>query len=376
MARWSYSAGERGRNRVRVFEQTRDGRLFLEWREGGRRESIAFPTKNRAEAKQKADELAARLSRPDAERPDRLTLATLFDIYLRERTPQKGKSQQYHDRRAARFWCDILGPNRLVSTLNHRDAARFVAERRRRGDQRLGSSFGKPVRARVPEHDVRCVRAVLRWAVGAGLITRNPLDGLRVETERNPRRPVLTAPQFDAVLSHAAEVDPSFRLALILTHETGHRIGAVSRLMWDDVHLDDGTVTWRAEFDKMGRGHITPLTALAVEALRTSRRSGCVISQWVLPSPSDPSIPMSRHLLRDWWQRGEALAGLSHEPGRGWHSLRRLFATELKHIPLKDLCELGGWKSAQTVLTCYQTADPVTMRTALEQRGRLEALGS
>jgi hypothetical protein len=45
----------------------------------------------------------------------------------------------------------------------------------------------------------------------------------------------------------------------------------------------------------------------------------------------------------------------------------------LKLVPLKDLCALGGWKSPETVLTCYQQADAVTMQQALESRQRLEA---
>ena len=93
----------------------------------------------------------------------------------------------------------------------------------------------------------------------------------------------------------------------------------------------------------------------------------------MFPSPADPSRPVSRHLLRNWWQRGEALAKLAAEAGRGWHSLRRKFATELKLVPLKDLCALGGWQSPETVLTCYQQADTVTMQRALETRQRLEA---
>ncbi len=44
--------------------------------------------------------------------------------------------------------------------------------------------------------------------------------------------------------------------------------------------------------------------------------------------------------------------------GRGWHSLRRKFASDLMDQPLKVLCELGGWKTAHTVLQCYQRADP------------------
>jgi hypothetical protein len=67
------------------------------------------------------------------------------------------------------------------------------------------------------------------------------------------------------------------------------------------------------------------------------------------------------------------LADLSPEPGQGWHSCRRTFATKLKAAPLKDLCALGGWKDPQTILRCYQRADPVTMRRALATRMELEA---
>ena len=75
--------------------------------------------------------------------------------------------------------------------------------------------------------------------------------------------------------------------------------------------------------------------------------------------------------MRAWWLRGERVAELEHIQGMGWHSLRRKFATELKEAPLKDLCELGGWKSPQTVLTCYQQPDRRTMRRALEARQTL-----
>jgi hypothetical protein len=38
----------------------------------------------------------------------------------------------------------------------------------------------------------------------------------------------------------------------------------------------------------------------------------------------------------------------------------------LKHISLKELCYLGGWKEPQTVLKCYQQPDELTMRGADE----------
>ncbi len=77
--------------------------------------------------------------------------------------------------------------------------------------------------------------------------------------------------------------------------------------------------------------------------------------------------------MSDPSQENEMWAPL--EISGGWHSLRRKFATELKHTPLKDLCYLGGWKEPQTVLKCYQRPDESTMREALEGRKPLKAFG-
>ena len=40
---------------------------------------------------------------------------------------------------------------------------------------------------------------------------------------------------------------------------------------------------------------------------------------------------------------------------------------------LKVLCELGGWKEAQTVLRCHQQADAVQLRKAPDSRARVRA---
>ena len=193
---------------------------------------------------------------------------------------------------------------------------------------------------------------MLNWAVNAGWLDRNPLKGFRVERQEDPRRPILTASQYECLLAASGSISPLFRLALIVTHETGHRIGAVRLLRWSDIDLQQGTVRWRAEHDKIGYEHTTPLTKAAIKALQQVRREYSAIGDaCAFPSPADPAKPVSGHLLRDWWERGEAAAGLKPEPRRGWHSLRRKFATELKATPLKDLCELGGWKDPQTELT-------------------------
>lgn len=104
-------------------------------------------------------------------------------------------------------------------------------------------------------------------------------------------------------------------------------------------------------------------------ALRKARlRLRGATDAWILPSPRNASKPCSRHLLGAWWRRMEEDAELPHVERMGWHSLRRNFATEYLDLPLKDLCALGGWKSAQTILTCYQHPDQERLRRALDRR--------
>ena len=116
-------------------------------------------------------------------------------------------------------------------------------------------------------------------------------------------------------------------------------------------------VRWRAEHEKTGYEHRTPVTVEAIAVLEEARtRNPGIGDAPVLPLPKYPTMPVSRPLARLWWTRAQKLAGLESKRGRGWHSLRRKFASDLMDQPLKVLCELGGWKTAKTVLQCYQQA--------------------
>ena len=97
-------------------------------------------------------------------------------------------------------------------------------------------------------------------------------------------------------------------------------------------------------------------------------RSPMVDGGHVMPSPQNPSKGPSRHLMRDWCRRAEGMAGLEAKPGRGWHSLRRKFASDLIDQPLKVLSELGGWKEPATILKCYQHPDQKQLADALKAR--------
>lgn len=382
--RWSYSAGERGRNRVRAFEHA-SGVLMLEFYEVRHgygqptRKRISLGHRDKAKAKAQADEAAAKLATAEPIRSEALTLKALFDIYLDEVTPQKAPSTRLHDKRAANLFISCFGAERKVSELNRRDWDRFIRERTT-ARLRPPASKHESVGPRTVARDLKWLLAVLNWALLAGdgrggvLLERNPLKGLKVPKEESPKRPVLTHDRYEAMLAVADKVDWRFKLALVLAHETGHRIGAIRRLRWSDIDLERGVIRWPKQTDKMGFEHEAYLSEAALEALGAALgRNPCIGDSWVFPAPGASTKSCSRHLVRDWWYRAEGLAGLERVEGLGWHGLRRKFATELKEVPLPDLCQLGGWRSGETLIECYQQPDAKTQREALRSRKELRA---
>ena len=257
--RRSYGAGEWGRNRVRVFPDPKTGLFQIEWRDNGRRLTRSLKHRDWRRAKRQADEFAAGYLGPELHRkaeaePEPLTLERLFDIYGEEVTPTKVERVRHRDRTATRMFLDFLGRDRRPETLSQRDWDRFIRERR---SGRVGPS-GKPVANRMIECDLKFLLAVLNWAVkskdeqGRPLLEANPLRGLKTPKEKNPTRVVLSDEEYRALLQVSRRVDWRFQVALVLAHETGHRIGAIRQLRWSDIDFEEKVVLWRAEHEKSG----------------------------------------------------------------------------------------------------------------------------
>ncbi len=356
--------------------RSQDRPIPVEWRKNGRRLTRSLKHRDWSRAKRQADEVAAGFAvhepagKAEAE-PEPLTLGTLLDIYGEEVTPAKAETSQRSDRAATKMFLQFFGRRRKPSTLSQRDWDRFIRARRA---GTIGPS-GRPVSERTIQYDLKFLIAVFNWATkskdeeGRPLLGSNPLRGLKMPTEKNPTRVVLSDEEYRALLRVSWEVGWRFHVALVLAHETGHRIGAIRSLRWSDIDLDGGVVRWRAEHEKTGYEHRTPMTAEALAALNEARRRNPGTGDTpVLPASTDASRCVGRSLVRYWWNRAQKLAGLEPRRGRGWHSLRRKFASDLMDQPLKVLCELGGWKTAKTVLQCYQRADEDRLRKALASR--------
>jgi integrase len=145
---------------------------------------------------------------------------------------------------------------------------------------------------------------------------------------------VLTSQQYEALLAIANHVARGCRLALVLAYKTGHRIGAIRQLRWSDVDFEREVIRWRLQHDKIGREHETPMRPAAPDSVVGCAAAGASNQRSVdLSRPEEPEgsrVPIPSKLLGP--------KQLPPEPGRGWHSCRRTFATELKAAPLKDLC--------------------------------------
>lgn len=399
--RQSYVAGEKGRNRVRLYSHPQYGTLYLEYYdEAGAKKRVALGHDDLTKGKIAANELAAALLKHEGPRSEQLTLRTLFDNYEREVTPAKSPSTQAHDKRTRILFEKCWGGGALVENLDRRDWDRYIQQRRtgalrHAGDARTVSG----VRNRVIEYDLRFLLAVCNWAEtvrvkGRPMLERSPFRGFPLPVEANPKRAVVTDEEFNRLTVAASELATLAKaptrkglenqkkpwkdvdLYLLLVHETGHRCTAVARLRWSDVDLEKGLVTWRAEFDKIGVEHTVPLSETAKAALKAAsdelqtarRQAGHIEDGWVFPSPTNPEQPVRRDVLRDAWQKLEKLAKLERVAGRGWHSLRRKFATDRQDQPLKALCRAGGWKDHNTVMKCYIQPDEETLRAVVERR--------
>jgi hypothetical protein len=355
--RWSYNAGERGRNWVRAFEHSRDGTLYLEWiekvpstdpdtgaettTEKRRRRKLRDEDQSRARAVQKAEELAERFADlADDQDDSETTLARLLKDYLREVTPRKGKDKQGHDRRAQRLFLtyfdgqeeDDRSSQRHPGTLDRKDWDGFIEARR---EGRI-PGWG-PVGDRQVQYDLKFLIAVLNWGTGARprgsenpyLPTGNPWGTEIRRSQRwgmpqnkTPHRPSMTPETRAALIEHAPSWQ--FTLALILERHTRRRNSSIRHLDWSKINQKDWTIEWESEFDKDRRRTVTPL--LSEEAKDGLRKAPSrAFSGPVFPSASDPSKPTPAGTFQTWLKRAKArfLESLPEDQRRDWEKRLR-----------------------------------------------------
>lgn len=405
---WVRTLGDRG-TRIRLFQRRRDGVFVRDvWRPDGSRSRVSLQTRDRDEAERLGKALLAELIR-GGESPvqSKLTLGTLWEQYSVEcaefldNTPQTRSATTFR----ATLLLGFFGCRCDVRTLSGRDIMGYVKKRRGGGlpyrwhferDGRIVSKNRKtrPVRDDSVAKEIALLHAMLRWATtvrqvnGEPLLPYDPIAGVRVTFEINPRRSVATWERFTktrAALQQQArdattETDRRryqyVELALILAEATGRRLNAIRNLRWEDINFTQQRIRWRADADKKRKTWEIPATPELLHTLKSFQREFGVVGGWLFPHPDDTTIPMSRYQFGISLERAEIKAELPKLDRALWHAYRRKWATERKHLPLKDVAAAGGWKDVETLLTCYQEPDPDTLLAVMAEPRKVREIAT
>lgn len=322
-----FQRGRRGAS-VRVVVATHRGAgVFLcefHDRTGARRRAY-FPRSRdgRAQALAFAEGAWVELQRPAAPAAP-LTVRALMDRFAEEHLTGCRPSTVRLHRDAWRHLLLHVGghtPAHLVT----RDT--MVELRRRLEDPRRP---GGPLGVSTLAHLFGFLRQLFRWGEDANLLPAStvPRYVFRVAKEQRPAaRAEYRREDWERIVAAVAAWRP--RLALILIGQQGVRQHAALHLRWEDVDWANGTLTWRARWDKVGREWSQPMRRITRDALEVAwTAAGRPVEGWVLPG-QDPARPFTIQSL--WWslRRAETEAGVARVRGRAGHGFRRMLAGDV-----------------------------------------------
>lgn len=196
-------------------------------------------------------------------------------------------------------------------------------------DDAMASFLRSMMRGRSPATVNKCrshLLALWRFCARRGLVREWPSVNSLREPSRSPRAWTIeelrlliaacekTVGWIGPVLANA------WWIALVrVLWDTGERISAVMALRWDDIDLDGGWVTYRAETRKFGLEDalhkLKPVTIKALRAIELPRRE--LVFLW----------PFGKGYLWKRFAQILARAGLPHGPKDKFHKIRRSVAS-------------------------------------------------
>jgi integrase len=109
--------------------------------------------------------------------------------------------------------------------------------------------------------------AMYAWAIGEGLCETNPVDGTNKPAGINKRDRVMSDPELAAIWN--AVNDSDFGRIVKLLILTAQRRNEIGELRWSEIDMATATITLPAERTKNRQAHTIPLSADALEILRS-----------------------------------------------------------------------------------------------------------
>jgi integrase len=309
------------RGKVRV---TVEGDLVrVRWRVNGQRKLKSYPNtqENRANAKAFARGVAEARERPAQRAP--LTLRTLFERYADAEYPHLRPNSQRLYREYYSRWENAWTPQFPVEATTIEMAHTF-----RKDLSKIGLATS------TIRQTIRTVQMVYAWGERNELVTNNKLRLFKFKVGKDDRQESPAEYRDDDLKKILAALDPESAtqwrawVTLAICGAQGVRQHATLHLRWPDVDVFGGVITWRKEWDKLGREWTQPMRQLTKEALIVAAMHRREDSPWILPAGSkkNKGETYSPQSLWSALQAAEKRAGIPKLKGRGAHGLRRMLA--------------------------------------------------
>jgi len=423
---WRYSRGRPGET-VAVEERVPGSNVHLRWvdpdwsGQGSRykRESLGY-TVRRADGSLSEDRVldatkacddkywtlkrTAEFVEPTLSHTRELTLRWLVNQHDRQyaaRHCRRSTRKMY--RRTGKALVNFFGAERNPRDLMAQDLQGYLDAREKGAIDAHGRSRrhpeynGAPCGPRGRAKDLAYVRALYRWAMaqrdaaGRPVIVVDPTVTMELPRKHKSkvRQPVATHERYEILRVKAEEHEMEVRWegsreatrsyvadVLDIVRGTGRRISEVCAIEQKDVHLEEDAIHWPGDKNKTGNETTVAINRTARQgAKRALERAKelAPFSPWLFPAPGDPREHVTKDLVSGWLRKVEEdaaedlrKAGLpaTHD-GSLWHAYRRLWATERKHLPLKDVAAAGGWESTEALLRCYTQVDEETIENVV-----------
>jgi integrase len=315
------------RAKIRVFTEGELARV--QWRIRGRLKTESFPNTaaGRATAKAFAKGVADARIKPNAK--ERITLRELWNrfaeaefLHLRDKT--KKLYTEYFARWLAMWTADFIVEETTLAMMHEFRTALT----------KLG------LQNSTIRQTIQTVKMVYAWGEANDLIDRNRLHLYRFKVSRDEKRESPAEYTADERAKILGGLDPTSAtqwrpwVALQICANQGVRQNAVLHLKWDDVDFTAGIITWRSQWDKMGREWTQPIragTSAALEIALQWRGAMDYEGPWVLPAGSSKNSG-NVYTIQSLWaalKAVEARSGVARLKQRGGHALRRQLAGDV-----------------------------------------------
>ena len=188
--------------------------------------------------------------------------------------------------------------------------------------------------------EMACLKSLFSEAMRNGLVTLNPVKGIKLLNPNNVRDRILSAEETARLFGAAARMDDFVRPLFHVLFHTGMRLGEALALEWADIEFEHQRIVIRQS--KSGEGRKVPLRDVLADELILWRPAAGG-SQWLFPARNDDSKPMQS--IRKGWLRIIKTAEITNlRP----HDLRHNFTSQLQAAgdsPIPVIMAITGHKT-------------------------------